>query len=135
LETTLISNRFRTFATRECKGSSIIYEHLSENIAADDELLQLASYVRQGQPAPNLFFGAVHYLLLKGKSHELREYYGSIVNNPRNAAGAFPYFRDFCLKYQNEIIQIIENKLVQTNEVRRCTYLFPAFCYIYEKTK
>lgn len=135
METNLISNRFTTFATRECKGSSILYEHLSENIAADDELLQLASYVRQGQPAPNLFFGAVHYLLLKGKSHELRDYYDSIVNNPRDAVTAFPYFRDFCLKYQHEIIQIVENKLVQTNEVRRCSYLYPAFCYIYEKTK
>ena len=135
MEITLISNRFTAFAIRECKGSSILYEHLSKKIAADDDLLQLASYVRQGQPVPNLFFGAVHYLLLKGKNHELRKYYGSIVNSPREAVTAFPYFKDFCLKYQHEIIRIIENKLVQTNEVRRCSYLYPAFCYIYEKTK
>jgi len=135
LDTTLISDRFKLFAIRECKGSSSLYEHLSEKIAADDESLQLAVHARQGQPVPNLFFGAVHYLLLKGEWHELREFYGSIVNNPRDANEAFPYFRDFCLNYQHEIIQLIENKLVQTNEVRRCSYLYPAFCYIYEKTK
>ena len=135
MDTSIISNCFTRFAINECKGSSSLYEHLSEKIAADKQLLQLASYARKGQPVPNLFLGAVHYLLLKGKSHQLREYYGSIVSNPKNAAMAFPYFKDFCLKYAHEIIQLIENKLVQTNEVRRCSYLYPAFCYIYEKTK
>jgi len=135
LETALISNRFKTFATTECRGSSTLYEHFSEQIATDDELLQLASYVRPGQPVPNLFFGAVHYLLLKGSNHELREYYRSIVSKPRDFTTAFPYFRDFCLKYSHEIIQILKNKLVQTNEVGRCSYLYPAFCYIYEKIK
>lgn len=135
VETTYMSNRFSVFATSECKGSSVLYEHLSERIAADNELLRLASYVREGQPVPNLFFGAVHYLLMKGKDHEVREYYGSLVNHSRDALTAFPYFKDFCLKYQHELICILKNKLVQTNEVRRCSYLYPAFCYIYEKTK
>lgn len=135
METNLIAQYFTTFAIRECKGSSILYEQLSEQIAADDELLELASYARPGQPVPNLFFGAVHYLLLKGHNHKLREYYRSIVNKPRDAAAAFPYFRDFCLNYRHEIIPILKNKLVQTNEVRRCSYLYPAFCYIYKKTK
>ena len=43
LETTLISDRFNVFASRECKGSSNLYEHLSEKIAYDEELLQIAS--------------------------------------------------------------------------------------------
>jgi len=135
LETTLISCHFKTFATIECRGSSALYEHFSEQIALDDELLQLASYVRPGQPIPNLFFGAVHYLLLKGNNHELREYYGSIVNKPRDVTTAFPYLREFCLKYRDDIIPILKNKFVQTNEVGRCSYLYPAFCYIYEKIK
>jgi len=135
LDTTFISHRFCAFATSECKGSSLLYERISLEIAADDDLLRLASHARQGQPAPNLFLGAVHYLLLKGKYHELRAYYGSIVNHPRDAVTAFPCFRDFCLQNEHEIIRILKNKLVQTNEVRRCSYLYPAFCYIYEKTK
>jgi hypothetical protein len=131
----VISDRFKVFAKRECKGSSPLYEHLSENIAEDDTLLQIASHARPGQPVPNLFLGAVHYLLLRGKSHELSEYYGSIFNNPREALTAYDSFKDFCLQHENEIIPILESKLVQTNEVRRCAYLYPAFCHIYEKTK
>ncbi|MGI2293266.1 DUF2332 domain-containing protein [Paenibacillus sp. GXUN7292] len=134
MEAAAISNRFITFAERECKGSSSLYEHLSRKIANDDELLQLASNFRDGQPVPNLFFGAVHYLLLKENKHELKEYYRSIVNKPKAAGTAFPYFKDFCQTNKHEIIQLLKNKLVQTNEVRRCSYLYPAFCYIYEKT-
>jgi hypothetical protein len=95
----------------------------------------MAAHVRPGQPVPNLFLGAIHYLLLKGKSHELREYYGSIVNNLRAVDTAYTCFKDFCLQHENEIIPLLKSKLVQTNEVRRCAYLYPAFCYIYEKTK
>ena len=83
---------------------------------------------------PNLFFGAVQYLLLKGYDHELKEFYGSMVNRPKEAAAAFPSFRLFCLQKRNDIIPILQSKRVQTNEVRRCAYLYPAFCYIYENT-
>src|SRR5699024_11287483 len=47
----------------------------------------------------------------------------------------FPLFKDFCLRNKNDITYLIQNKLVQTNEVRRCTYLYPIFCYITEQTK
>lgn len=130
-----VSSSFKLFASRECKVSSKLYEYLSEQIAEDEELLQLATNAKQGQPLPNLLFGAVHYLLLKGKNHKVSEYYGTIVNNPRPAEAAFSSFKDFCLQYKREIITILSTKLVQTNEVRRCAYLYPAFCYIYEKTK
>src|SRR5690554_593946 len=114
----IISNRFKVFATRECKGSSPLYEKLSVKIADDDVLLQMAAHARPGQPVPNLFLGAVHYLLLKGIDHELREYYSSIVNNPRVVDKAYTHFKDFCLQYENEIIPLLKSKLVQTNEVR-----------------
>ncbi|TVX93480.1 DUF2332 domain-containing protein [Paenibacillus agilis] len=133
--TSSLSKHFMVFAARECKGSSSLYEHLSEKIAIDDELLKLAAHARQGQPVPNLFFGAVHYLLLKGYGHELREFYASLVNYPRKVTEAFPHFKEFCLTNQLDMIPLLQNKLVQTNEVRRCSYLYPAFCYMYEKTK
>lgn len=135
LEINVMADRFRVFASRECKGSSHLYEELSLRIAEDEDLLRIAACSRHGQPVPNLFLAAVHYLLLKGKDHELKEYYGSVVKDPRDCSTVFPYFRDFCLEHKNEIIPILENKLVQTNEVKRCAYLYPSFCYIYEKTK
>lgn len=131
----VISERFRRFAIRECRDSSELYEQLALNIAEDEELLRLASAARSNQPIPNLLFGAVHYLLLKGYMHELREFYGSIADRPRNPQHAFPYFRDFCIRYQEDITAMLTSKLVQTNEVRRCAYLYPSFCFIYDMAK
>jgi hypothetical protein len=108
---------------------------LSIKIARDDNLLEICSNARDGQPIPNLLFGAVHYLLLKGKEHPLKEYYPSIVNNPKSYKESFEFFKDFCINYRSEIESTLKTRLVQTNEVRRCAYLYPAFCTIYEKAK
>lgn len=48
---------------------------------------------------------------------------------------SFKHFKNFCKLYRDEIISILKTKLVQTNEVRRCTYLYPSFCYIYDQVK
>ncbi|AND41465.1 DUF2332 domain-containing protein, partial [Cytobacillus oceanisediminis] len=130
-----LSRTFLTFAERECKGSSLLYEYLSNKIARDDGLLEICSNAPEGQPIPNLLFGAVHFLLLKGMEHPLKEYYPSIVNNPKSYNESFELFKDFCFKYRDEIESILKTRLVQTNEVRRCAYLYPAFCTIYEKAK
>ncbi|AZB42266.1 DUF2332 domain-containing protein [Bacillus sp. FJAT-42376] len=121
---------FLRFAENECKGSSSLYEYLSKQIADDEELLQLAKHGREGQPIPNLFLGAVHYLLLKRSGHMLMEIY----ENPPEHEDWFPVFKDFCLAHQNEITVLLKTKLVQTNEVRRCAYLYPVFQHIHEQT-
>lgn len=128
-----IAERFRNFAMLECEGSSELYRTLALNIAEDEEMLKLSSNSREGQPIPNLLFSSVHYLLLKKGDHQLREFYPSIVTHPNMDKDPFPYFKDFCLINREEILLLIKNKLVQTNEVRRCAYLYPIFCYIYHK--
>ncbi|MBK5350421.1 DUF2332 domain-containing protein [Bacillus sp. TH44] len=129
-----IANLFRNFSANECKGSSVLYEYLSIKISEDEEVLTLASYEQPGQPVPNLLLGAVHYLLLKGKEHSLKNYYQSLVENADiNFENAFYQFKDFCHVYREEIISLLQTKLVQTNEVRRCAYLYPSFCYIFNK--
>lgn len=110
----VLSKTFLTFAERECKGSSLLYEYLSKKIARDENLLEICSSARAGQPVPNLLFGAVHYLLLNGKEHPLKEYYSSIVNNPKLFNESFEDFKDFCDKYRNEIESILKTKLVTT---------------------
>ncbi|WP_132306838.1 DUF2332 domain-containing protein [Paenibacillus sp. BK033] len=129
-----LSERFRRFADMECRHSSRLYVYLARNAAEDPELLKLAAHSRPGQPVPNLFLGAVHYLLLKGIRHELAYYYDSIVQDPKDLAGVFAPFKQFCKQYEAEIVDLLETRLVQTNEVRRCAYLYPAFCYIYQLT-
>lgn len=114
-----VAEQFRRFAVNECHGSSDLYEVLAQQIAEDEELLQLASYSQPGQPTPNLFFAAVHFLLLNGTEDELSFYYESIVEKPKPVEQAYQPFRHFCLQHREEIINILQTRLVQTNEVRR----------------
>ncbi|PEP22181.1 hypothetical protein CN582_03405 [Bacillus wiedmannii] len=131
-----IANLFRNFSIKECKGLSDLYEYLSIKIAEDEEVLTLSSYAQAGQPVPNLLLGAVHYLLLAGKEHHVKTYYSSLVENANTDLDkAFDNFKDFCKTYREEIITLLQTKLVQTNEVRRCAYLYPSFCYIFNKVK
>lgn len=113
-----ISQQFISFAERECKESSPLYEFLSMKIAEDKELLELCLHSRPGQPIPNLLFGVVHYLLLRGADHPLKEYYPSIVNNPTEFNQAFIPFKSFCQQNEPAIQSLLKSKLVQTNEVR-----------------
>ncbi|WP_175989314.1 DUF2332 domain-containing protein [Bacillus sp. Marseille-Q1617] len=130
----LLSQRFKTFAELECHQSSPLYEYLSCQIANDDELLEICTFCREGQPVPNLLFGGVHFILMNDPSHPLRNYYPSLVQGPLPITESFSHFKDFCLQYKTQLTHILKTKLVQTNEVRRCSYLYPAFCYIYERT-
>ena len=134
MKMTDISERFKNFAEWECKGSSELYEYLSRKIAEDNEMLELSSFAQDGQPIPNLFLGSVHYLLQKkGNEHKLSNYYRSMVEHPCEVNESFKFFKNFCETYRAEIISILKEKIVQTNEVRRCAYLYPTFSYIYNK--
>ena len=130
-----LSNEFRTFAEAECVGSSNLYEYLSNQIAGDIDLLNLCFFAREGQPVPNLFFGAVQFLLYKGVEHSLKDFYPSMVEHPRDYEESFAHLKSFCQLNRNEIISLLQVKLVQTNEARRCGYLYPVFSYIYNLTK
>lgn len=130
----VIANQFIRFG-EQCKNYSPMYEFFSYKIAKDDLLLDLCTYVKEGQPIPNLLFAAVQFLLYKGYDHPLKTFYPSIVDEPKEHKHAFPYFRDFCQKFKQEIIHLLQTKNVQTNEVRRCTFLYPCFSKIYKMTR
>lgn len=133
--TNRIAAKFGEFAVHECRGSSPLYEFLSIRIAEDPEMLGLASKAGQDQPVPNLFFGAVHYLLMKGYVHPLAEYYQSFTEKPLPTEGAYPDFVGFCREHSDEMIKLLKKKIVQTNEVRRCSYLYPVFSHISHLTQ
>ncbi len=122
--------QFEVFAKNECQNSSPFYEYLSYKMAEDDELLSLASNIPLGQPVPNLFFASIHYLLMSNE-HPLKDFYASFTNEPKCVEQAFPYFKQFVLSNEQAILKLFHSKLVQTNEVRRCAYLYPMLTEIY----
>lgn len=72
VEHPVLAQRFARLAQVECRGSSPLYEALSSSIAADDDMLHLAAHAAPAQPVPNLFFAAVHFLLVTDASRATR---------------------------------------------------------------
>ncbi len=125
---------FELFGEVECpQVEGHLYRALCREIPKDEELLRIAALAPSHQPPPNLLFGAVHYLLLGGSAHELREWYPALAQGDvRKPETLFPAFRDFCLAHRDRIERLIETRLTQTNIVRRCSALLPAFASVFE---
>ncbi|MEB2299543.1 DUF2332 domain-containing protein [Lysinibacillus xylanilyticus] len=127
-----LSRQFRTFAKNECENSSPLYEHLANKIADDEELLKVATFIPQGQPVPNLLLAGVQYLLSSSKD-DLVHFYPSLTSSPKAINEVFPVFKTFVLSHSEELKTLFQEKLVQTNEIRRCSYLYPMMTEIYER--
>ena len=128
-----IARRFVRASELEQRGASPLYERLSLGIAQDPALLTIAAEGRRDQPLPNLFFAAVHMLLLSGIRHELANFYPSVTGMPAIAEDPFPHFRSFCLEHAEQIKRTITERRVQTNVVERCGLLLPAFGIVAER--
>src|ERR1700687_1317974 len=114
----LVARRFKRFAKTKCLGSSPLYYHLSERIAEDRELLFFAFPRRGDQPTPTLFLAAVHFLLLNGIRDPLARFYSTLTTSVLPPEEAYPHFRAFCFKYQQDLLPLLSDRLVQTNEIR-----------------
>ena len=121
-------NTFEKFAEVEAHGSSPLYETLSLSLTDDEELLALAEEVPDDQPAPNLLFAAVQYLLFERHDEVLADYFPNITASPKPAReGAYEAFRKFCLSHRDDIISLLQSRRVQTNVIRRSSILLPVF--------
>ena len=116
-----VAAAFARFGALECRGYCPFYERLSARIAADPDVVALTLDRLSGQPAPNLLFGAVRWLLLRGTDHSLRSHYERVSRDAASASGdvAWPDFRSFCLDRRDAIVEIVRTRRVQTNEVAR----------------
>lgn len=124
-----ISEIFKNFSEFECKGNSNLYYLLCKDISEDYDLIEIASNTRINQPIPNSFLASVHYLLLKNKDCNLSNYYPSITGKFVDII-PFNLFKEFVLKNKDDIIELISNKIVQTNVISRCSYLMPILSQI-----
>jgi hypothetical protein len=128
-----IQDRFAIFAEQECKFSSAFYYDLSLKISKDDEMSRMASYASYGQPIPNIFLAAVHYIVLKNKGCELAKYYPSVNKDLNVQELPYQLFKEFCIKYEAQIIELISTRIVQTNVISRCSYLMPILSELINK--
>ena len=121
-----LSRRFAWFATEFFTHHSPLYGRLAAGIAEEPELLDLAARATSG-PEPNLFLSAVHSLLLGGAEGAVARFYPSLSGRVPDGEDPYGPFRSFCLEHAEEIGRIVSTRRVQTNEVRRCAVLLPAF--------
>ena len=119
--------RFLAFAESECKGYAPFYEGLSEAVAGESDVLDIARQSNQGQPIPNLFFAAVHYLLLSESDHPMARHFSSVESSKSAAAEIFSNYRTYCLENRDSLLSLLSKRRVQTNVVGRCAYLMPSF--------
>lgn len=116
-----LAERFRA-GMRECARCGL-YVELCRIISQDEILLRIAAERRTGQQPTNLFLGAVHYLLLSEPANELAQWYPSITTHPRPARTVEPVFRAFCRAHRDELVSLMRQRLVQTNEIARAIAL------------
>ncbi|MCH2154520.1 MAG: DUF2332 domain-containing protein [Opitutales bacterium] len=123
-----LSERFQHFGEKECPESSPLYAALALEIAKDTEMLALvAECCRPEQPPANMLFGATQYVLAKYPGNKLAEYFPWLSKPAKSPDGAYSAFRSFIFEYRESVATCLQNRRVQTNEVRRCVYLLPIF--------
>ena len=128
-----LAERFRVFAREECSGESGLnvtsptYKLLSLAVADNPGLLAMARECMVGQPIPNLFFAAVKRLLDDREGEGLARHYALIATGEPPGEGLPDSFARFCFARESEIVELVRTRRVQTNEIRRCSYLMPAF--------
>lgn len=128
-----LSLRFKTFAAEECSGESGLnvvsptYEAISLAVASNSDLLDLARECQVGQPIPNLFLSAVKRVLADHDDDTLSEHFARCARDGRPTPGLTQTFTKFCSAHAHEIRELVRTRRVQTNEIRRCSYLMPAF--------
>ncbi len=128
-----LARRF-TEGAREFAGCPL-YGQLCLTVASDVQLLQIAAQRRAGQQPTNLLFAAVQYLLLEDPADELARWYVSIHGpraRPPETAG--PAFTAFCLRRRDALVELLRDKLVQTNVVRRAAALRLGLAHVARRT-
>jgi len=94
-------------------------------------LTALAARAQPGQPHANLLFAAVHFLLLRGAGHPLRNFYATLGGMERG--DAFPAFRDFVVTHADQVAALVETRVTNTNEVARSCVLRAGFAALAER--
>ena len=130
-----VRDYFQNFGLKQApETGSPLYHALSLGVLDDPDMLRFAASCPPSQPAANLLFGAVHYLLLGGEQHPLRDFYPDVAASGKTpqtpSQETYPLFQDFVWSHTDTIRRLMTTRLVQTNVVRRTTCLLPVFALL-----
>src|SRR5579884_4246087 len=128
-ETTKISDprHWLAYVPHTLERISPLYAHLYQEMREDAQLFSLLTLIDPDQPIPVLFLSAINFLVFEHPEHPFAQFYPCLTTNPRQPTEAYPFFRDFCLEHKEALQRLLPTARLQTNEVRRCTNLLPAF--------
>lgn len=98
-------------------AASALYQALARAVAGDERILALACRARRYPPYQ--LFAAVHYLVLGGGAGPLADIYTAASGGASVPDAAFPAFRDFVLRREDEIARLIDRQSVNKTDLRR----------------
>lgn len=135
----IIARRFLKQAEWCEKLGSRLYSQLLREAAADVRGLGVCWAVLQGHHADSpgsalalRFLGAVHRLVLEGKSSQLAACYPS-MGGDAGCNELWPRFQKFVGEHETELRRLVHLP-VQTNEVSRCAALLGGFLTVSRRT-
>jgi hypothetical protein len=103
-------------------NDSPLYRTLTAVVARDDALLEVASHARAGQQPLNLMMAATHRIVAGDPSLPFARFFptvaGVAAEPPQAAAGEYP---GFCADHRKALVELLQTRLVQTNEPARAT--------------
>jgi hypothetical protein len=110
---------FATFAAAE--GEAVpMYARLCEVIADDAELSGLLLHAPAGQRLPVLLLAALHDLVLRRPDVELTAWYPSVGGTAEHDGDLHRALRRTVDAHTPELLDVLRQRRVQTNEVNRC---------------
>jgi hypothetical protein len=116
-----LADLWRWFADGIMVGYCPLYDEIARSVAEDRDLLSLQHAARPHAHLPPMFLAAAHYLLLDGVEHRLADVYSG-----RSSAPPGPLFHDLCLGHSEDLLEVLNTRTVQTNEVGRSALFGPA---------
>lgn len=103
-----------------------MYSRLAQAVVEDDPTIELLQSVPPGQLHMNMLFAAVQYLLIENPRNRLASFYPSLGGTSDGPTLDTEFVR-FVGRQREPIRELLLSRRVQTNEVRRCTFLLPAY--------
>lgn len=124
-ELAAIGNLFEILADLDFRGASPVYERLARDAAEDGDVLSLLLSAAPNDRTPHLLFAAAQYLI----GGEGRSFLEAFEDRE------YAVFREWLLDHRSAVEEIVASRVIQTNEVGRCSALAPTLAAIARWTR